>query len=247
APPPGFIPPTAPAAAAPKSRAGWIVAGIAVLVVLVVIATLIIRNVNRPIIDYGPAPNPTSSADVCPDAVQPSASPPPQSGSRVRSGKLSYPRLSAPFEAPRWDRRVPFGRDVESQQATVEKNAAGTPTWVADVLVARLLAGDGFYGPEQGAKLVATCITGKFYGDGEVDRADVRNGATTVDGHDAWVIESHLTFDLPDVETKGELMIVIVVDTADGEAGLLYASVPDTSPQLVAPARQALSGALVDG
>lgn len=56
---------------------------------------------------------------------------------------------------------------------------------MGDLLVARLLAGDGFYGPERGAKLEAACITGKFHGNTEVDRADVRNGASTVDGHDA--------------------------------------------------------------
>ena len=37
-------------------------------------------------------------------------------------------------------------------------------------------------------------------------------------------------------------MIVAVVDTADGEGGLFYASIPDTSPQFVKPAREALAG-----
>ncbi len=69
----------------------------------------------------------------------------------------------------------------------------------------------------------------------------------TVDGRDAWLIESHLCFDVPGIRTKGELLIVSVVDTGDGEAGLFYASIPDTSPELVAPARKALADLRVEG
>jgi hypothetical protein len=137
---------------------------------------------------------------------------------------------------------VPFGRDVQSQQATVEADGNGTPTWVASVLIARLLAGDGFFGPEQGVRVVATCVTGKFYGNAAVTRKDTRSQAITVDGHPAWTIEAHLSFQLPKIKTTGEMMIIVVVDTGGGEAGLFYASIPDTSPQFMEPARQALAG-----
>jgi hypothetical protein len=137
---------------------------------------------------------------------------------------------------------VPFGRDVQSQQATVEADASGRPTWVAAVVIARLLAGDGFYGPQQGAEVVATCITGLFYGAASVARVDRRNQATTVDGRPAWLIEAHLTFSLPDIRTTGETMTVVVVDTGQGEAGLFYGSLPDTSPQFAAAIRGAQAG-----
>ena len=90
--------------------------------------------------------------------------------------------------------------------------------------------------------MVATCITGLFYGDSAVRRTDSRNEATTVDGRPAWMIEAQLRFSLPDVRTTGESMTVVVVDTTPGEAGLFYASNPDTSPQFAAPLRQALLG-----
>jgi hypothetical protein len=229
----------------PRSRTGWLVAAIAVVVAITIAVVLIVRaSGGGGMVDPGPVP-PTTSAQVCPDAIQPSAAPPAQAGGRVTSGKLSYPRLGAPWSAPAWDRRVPFGRDVSSQQATVEADAVGKPTWVADVMVARLLAGDGFYGPEQGAAVVVNCITGRFYGDSTVKRTDRRNSSTSVDGHPAWLVESHLTFDVPDIKTRGELMIVLVVDTAEGEGGLFYASVPDTSALFVAPAREALAGLAV--
>jgi len=235
--------PTAPTAPAVRSRSAvpWLTGAIALAVVLVVVAVLVLRNLfgpNDPPPD--PGPDPTTSTEVCPDAVLETATPPPaQTGDRVRSGALSYVRLPEPFSPPKWDYRVPFGRDVQHQDATVEQDAQGTPTWVAGVLVARLLAGDGFYGPEQGAKVVAECVTGKFYGNAAVERTDSRNEATTVDGRPAWLIEAHLTFSLPDIETTGETMIIVVVETVAGEAGLFYASIPDTSPQFMAPARAA--------
>ena len=246
---PGPVPyaPVAPTARR-RSAVPWLIGAIALAVVLVVVAVLVLRNLVGPVIDDpGPDPNPTPAVQVCPDAVVETATPPAQTGDRVRSGSLSYARLPEPFSAPQWDSRVPFGRDVQSQDATVEQNAQGEQTWVAAVLVARLLAGDGFYGPEQGAKVVAECVTGKFYGNADVARTDSRNEPTTVDGRRAWLIEAHLTFSLPDVETTGETMIIVVVETVTGEAGLFYASIPDTSPQFMAAAQAAQTTLEVGG
>jgi hypothetical protein len=235
-PPPGSSPGLTPRR---RSAAPWIVGAAAVIVALVVAAVLVIRSIDRPLIG-GPDPRPPTGTQVCPDAVPGTASPaPPPASGRVSSGKLSYALLPPPFEPPRWDTRTPFGRDVQSQQATVEEDADGVDTWVASVLIARLLAGDGFFGPEQGARVVAQCVVGKFYGGAAVARDDRRNAATEVDGRPAWVIESHLTFSLPNIKTTGETMIIVVVDTVPGEAGLFYASIPDTSPQFMEPARRA--------
>jgi len=160
----------------------------------------------------------------------------------VRSGQLSYPRLPAPFDAPIDDRRTPFGHDVQSQQALVERSRDGQTTWVAWALIARLLAGDGFYGPEQGAGVVADCVVALFYDDHEINRTDTRREAITVDGHAAYLIESHLTFDIPGIEAKGETMIVVVVDVGtNGEAGLFYGTIPDNAPQFLPPIRAALA------
>jgi len=231
-----------------RSAVPWLIGAVALAVVLVVVAVLVLRSLVEPIgPGADPEPNPTTRSQVCPDAALETATPPAQTGNRVRSGALSYARLPQPFSPPRWDSRVPFGRDVQSQDATVERDAQGVPTWVAAVLVARLLAGDGFYGPEQGAKVVAECVTGKFYGNAAVERTDQRNEATTVDGRSAWLIEAHLSFSLPDVATTGETMTIVVVETVAGEAGLFYASIPDTSPQFMPAAAAAQSTLAVDG
>jgi hypothetical protein len=251
--PPGGPGPAPEAPAVPTARrrsaVPWLIGAVALAVVLVVVAVLVLRNLVGPIVaGPDPGPNPSTSTEVCPDAVLETATPPPaQTGNRVHSGALSYARLPEPFSPPKWDSRVPFGRDVQSQDATVEQDAQGQPTWVAAVLVARLLAGDGFFGPEQGAKVVAECVTGKFYGNAAVERTDQRNEATTVDGRSAWLIQAHLSFSLPDVETTGETMIIVVVETVTGEAGLFYASIPDTSPEFMPAAQAAQSTLEVDG
>ncbi|HEY0238223.1 MAG TPA: hypothetical protein VGC37_06230, partial [Friedmanniella sp.] len=75
----------------------------------------------------------------------------------------------------------------------------------------------------------------------------VDNKATTIDGHDAWVVESKLTFDIPGLQTKGERLIVAIVQVNEAQSGLFYASIPDTAPELLQPARDALANLKVDG
>lgn len=242
--PPGAPSPSPYATPIPSGRrpvAAWLVAVAALLVVMVIVGAIAVRSsgTDKPVTTVTPG---STANSTCPDAALPSPDPAPQTGNRVTSGKLSYPRLGSPFREPQWDRRVPFGRDVQSQDATVETSADGAVTWVAGVMIARLLAGDGFFGPEQGARVIAECVVARFYGDLAVRRTDRRDQAITVDGHRAWTIESHLSFQLANIKTTGETMILVVVDTADGEGWLFYASVPDTSPQFLKPARDALAG-----
>ena len=156
--------------------------------------------------------------------------------------------LGPPWGAPQGDpNQVPFGSDVQNQTVTVEANFDGKGThWLASILVAELQAGDGFFTPEQGSQIVVKCILGAFYGDNPVN-SDVKvNEKTTIDGHEGWLVESQLTFDIAGLETKGELLIVAIV-SAGNRSGLYYASIPDTVPELVQPARYALEQLQVDG
>jgi hypothetical protein len=59
-------------------------------------------------------------------------------------------------------------------------------------------------------------------------------------------VESQLSFDIAGLETKGELIIVAIV-SAGTKSGLYYATIPDTRPELVQPARDALKQLQVDG
>jgi hypothetical protein len=155
--------------------------------------------------------------------------------------------LGQPWSSPQGDSRVPFGSDVKSQVVLVEQDYDGNGSnWVASVLVGELQAGDGFFTPEQGSQIVVKCILGKFYGNNPV-QSDVKvNEKTTIDGHDAWLVESQLSFDITGLKTKGELLIVAIV-SAGNRSGLYYASIPDTTPELVQPARDALKNLKVEG
>lgn len=181
-------------------------------------------------------PGGTSTREVCPEQATESPTLPAQgTDGRVHGGPLSYPKLGDPWSEPVPEGNIPFGRDVVRQQIQTESD----PNWLAGVFVGRLMAGDGFFSPEEGSKIVVRCIMGTFYGNNAVTRADQRNVATTVDGHDAWLVETQLSFDVPGLEAKGEWVMVVIVDVGDGSAGLFFASVPDNASQYVAPARQA--------
>lgn len=232
-----------------KSPVGWWIGAGVIVVVLVIIGVLVIQNLAGG--GGGGIANPQgqSSQDICPtnDPTDAPSAPEDQGDGRVHGGPLSYPMLPDPWSAPQPDNRVPFGTDVAVQQVTIEPNYQPGSSWVASVLIGQLNAGDGFYTPEQGSEIVVKCILGAFYGDNPV-QSDVKvNKAAEIDGQDAWLVESQLSFDIEGLQAKGELLIVAIVatDSEDGSAGLFYASIPDNAPELIAPAREALKNLTV--
>ncbi len=243
--PPGSLPPgPVPSVAPPRRARGWLLALAAVLIAAVVIVVLVVRS----IVIAGPGPDPgptgTPSVDVCPTPRDGTPQPQPNDG-RVHAGKLSYPQLGAPWSPPSTETRVAFGKGVLIQSIDIEPMPSGA-YWMAAVIVGELVAGDGFFTPEAGAAIVVTCVSGSFYGDSAVTRKDRRNEATRVDGHDAWIVESQLGFDIPGIQAKSERLIVVIVDTGAGTAGLFYASIPENAEQYLAPAEQALEDLTVD-
>ena len=136
---------------------------------------------------------------------------------------------------------------MQTQNVVLEYDYVGNgSSWMAQILVGELQAGDGFFTPEQGSQIVVKCILGAFYGNNPVKSNVKVNEKATIDGHEGWLVESHLTFDIAGLKTKGELLIVAIV-SAGNRSGLYYASIPDTTPELVQPARDALEQLQVDG
>lgn len=224
---------------------GWWIGIGAVVVVLVLVIVLVVRNVTGGGGIFG-TPSDPGSQDACPSIPSSSISPGQATGDgRVHGGPISYPELSSPWGAPIGDDRVPFGTDVVSQNVTVEANYAPQSSWVASVLVGQLIAGDGFFSPEQGSQIVVKCVIGAFYGNAVVTRDDKLNQAMTVDGHQAWIVKTHLSFDIPNLKTKGETATIVIISTG-ATAGIFYSSIPDTTPQLQAPADQVLKELKVD-
>jgi hypothetical protein len=78
-----------------------------------------------------------------------------------------------------------------------------------------------------------------------VTRDDKVSKAMTVGGKDAWLVETHLSFDIPKLKTKGETAIVLIVATSTDVSSLFYASIPDTSPQYLQPARDSMAALTV--
>jgi hypothetical protein len=231
-----------------RSPIGWWIAGAALVVVIVVVGVIAIRALNNGGTVGGlPGGGGQPSSEVCPK--QSSQTPEPYdhpNDGRVHGGPVSYPQLGPPWSDPIGDPRVPFGRDVLRQDVTVEPNYQPGSNWIASIIVGELQAGDGFFTPEQGSQIVVKCILGAFYGNNPVT-SDVKvNKAITIDGHDAWLVESQLSFSITGLKTKGELLIVAIVSAKDS-SGLYYASIPDTAPELLPPARKALANLKVDG
>lgn len=226
----------------PRRSRTWItvlVAGLLFLA-LVVGAIWVINRATGGILGGDPAPaNPAT--DVCPkpSVVESPAPPPVPPPGRVQGGQLSYPERSAPWGAVTPETRVPFGRDVFGQSVMLHDNYNSLGhDWVASVLVGELVAGDGFFSPEQGAEIVSRCVLGLFYADSEVGRTDVVNRATTVDGYDAWEVEMHLDIDVPDLDETGETAIILIVATSLESSSIYYASIPDSRPDLLDEARR---------
>ena len=234
--PPGGRPPAPPVK---RSGRGWLIGLVALAVGIVVVVVLAVRGLSGGLGDLPGMPGGNPSADVCPQPEAGSAPPQPNDG-RVHSGKLSYPMLPAPWGPPRPEYEVPFGRDVLQQFVQTEQ-APGL-NWGAAVMVGELVAGDGFFAPKDGAEIVMRCVTGTFYGNAAVTRNDTRSAAMRVDGHDAWMMESDLSFTIPDIEATNELLRVVIVDLKNGSAGLFASSVPGNSPQHNTPAQQAMEG-----
>ncbi|WP_199539296.1 DUF2510 domain-containing protein [Desertihabitans brevis] len=191
----------------------------AVALVVAVVAVVVTQVVRPP--SGGTAPGGQSTRQVCPmpTAV---ASPAPQTEpGRVTSGRMSVPELG-----PEWstqpDNRVPFGRQMMRQQILVDTD----PSWIVSLNVGTMVAGDGFFTPEQGVHVVMPCLVAEYYSGHEVQRTDLVDEARTVDGHPAWVLESELTFEIPGLDFTSERLVLILVDLGDGTAGAVVVDLP---------------------
>lgn len=182
--------------------------------------------------------NPTEN--FCPPrTIEVSPRPHTAASGRVQGGALSYPQLGSPWGPVAAETRVPFGSDVWGQSVLLHSNYDNSGSdWVASLIVGELVAGDGFFSPEQGAEIVSRCVLGEFYGDAPLSRTDRVNEATTVDGHDAWVVEMHLTFSIAALNETGETAIIVIVNTGEESSSLYYASIPDSRPDLLVTARE---------
>lgn len=236
--------------AAPQNRSGrhrravgWWIGGGVLAVVIILVGVFAIRSLTGDTVKNNADPGSDSTKNSCPTSSQsPTAAPKRHADDRVHGGPVSYPRLSSPWGMPQTDNRVPFGSNVKEQDITIEQSYQPGKSWVASVLIGQLQAGDGFFTPKQGSKIVAKCIaSGEFYGNHKVKRSDQKSKATKVDGHKAWYLKSHLSFNIKGLKAKGETMIIVIVKSGKSSNGLYYASIPDNAKQYLPTAEKLIS------
>jgi len=241
-------PPTAKSASATSSKkqsVGWWIGIGAVVVVIALIIWAVVRYL--PSLTGGDSPwnqpGGNASQNFCTaGASANSPTPLPEVPGRVAAGHLSFPTMGSPWQAPETDNRVPFGTVAMIQQALDQDNYDGKGNaWVSSVLVADLVSGDGFADTKTAAEMVLKCVLGKYYSDTVVTPNQISAKSHSVDGHDGWLIETQLSFDVPGLNTKGERVLLLAVQIKSDQYGLFYASVPDTSPDRLPEARKALA------
>lgn len=227
--------------------AWWLVA-LAAVVALVVVISFVVRGVTGGSVPGlpglpGNVPSSTYSPDICPPASDQTTPPTaePQSG-WISSGRLAFPAMGGEWQT-QYDNRVPWGSLAMEQIVLVQAGYDGNTghDWVASVLVSDLYVGDGFASTKVAAETVLKCVLGIYYSDTTVNQQEISSAKHDVDGHNGWLIETQLNFDIPGLETKGERVLLLVVQTGTDDYGLFYASIPDTRKDLLPVARQSMA------
>ncbi|GAB3624487.1 hypothetical protein GCM10027418_25720 [Mariniluteicoccus endophyticus] len=230
-----------PAPPAPPSggarRTGWIVAAVVVALVAGIAVWRSSAGGGGPLV--GPPTVKPTPREVCPKPGMPR--PVTVENGRVRAGRLTYPVAPPPFLGPRLDNRIPYAVAAGNQEVVTQHDYQPGYNWYANIISAELQAGDGFYAPKQGAEIIATCF-GRLYMDAKLTRNGRVSRALTIDGHDAWLLETDLGFTITGLRAKSERAIIVVVATGEGESSLFMASIPEDAKEHEAAARQAMEG-----
>ena len=141
-------------------------------------------------------PVPTAPATLAPTP------PPPTRTGLVTVDSLSFPRLGDPWERPPTTTGCPSGRWRSMQSVLDQANYDGEATttgWPAS-WSATSTSATASPARSQGAEIVLKCVLGTYYADTVVtqNRGSAAQGHD-VDGHDGWLIETQLSFSIPNL------------------------------------------------
>jgi hypothetical protein len=157
-----------------------------------------------------PTPSPTEQLRACPEG-QPTVRQDHPTDGRIHGGGLSFP------EAKGWDSssgaEFSWAYDVGEQMIMAE-----SPNWYANLAVGALFTGDGFDEPRRSAELVMQCVITSGLYPKFTGREPVWSKKVTVDGRPGWSIRAEIRVDDPKLDTKGDTVEVIVVDTDSPES-----------------------------
>jgi hypothetical protein len=233
---------------------------IAVLVVLAVVVTLVVRSGSGDIADPGPVPtsgvsrgNDTSPSASPPPTASPSPTPsgPPvpcpggdplarqdhPADNRVHGGGLSIP------SQPGWSSPgmqltgFTWAYDVGETDTNVQ------PKWFAAYAVGALSVIDGFEAPKVAAELAMACTAGSAFYKNVTSRRDLSSRAVTVDGQPGWTLRTEIRVSNDETTFEGDVVQITVVDVDAPESLAFFwgcAPIGDTAliGRLDAAARQ---------
>ena len=231
-----------------KPPVATLVVGAVVVVALALVGVVVVPRLIRGNPGGGGQPTTPVATDpadqVCPKIT--GTTPPrarhPDDG-WIHGGMLAFPAMpSSRWNLDTSEFRVPFGRDVALQSFSLHPLFDGVHDWVASVLVAELYAGDGFYAPEEGSRIVNKCIFGSFYGNAKLGIETLRSESYKVDGYEGWITETNLTFSIDNLPTTSELAIVIIVKTSEMSSSIFFASIPGDAMHLKPDVDRAIAG-----
>ncbi len=207
-----------------SGRLGWIIALVAVIVVLVLIVWALLRGGAGPIrldpaVEDWDSTSPTVSAwdervtetpppsggsmRVCPTAgSHPTTR---QSGDRLTAGSVSIQKV------PGWTvhpMTLPWTFDLHTQVDYVYADY-----WMSNVGVASLANQDGFVDVRTAAWQNFSCFKTSGYYTGYVGDRTIVDEAVSIDGHPAWRVRAEVYVDLPDLpQVRGDVVDLIVID-----------------------------------
>lgn len=169
-------------------------------------------------------------------------------GPRVSAGALSFPKDALPgWQGPVAETRTPYGRDTSAMLRRIDTETA--MGWQSSVNVGVLDMPD-FPGAEQAAGRLLDCITtSAFYTSVDVEVTSRQARAVDIAGRPAVRLDAVITFDHPDLQTKGSRLWIVIVDTGRAEPdryGFCFAATPVENTEHQASVEAALAGLRVD-
>lgn len=278
APGPGYVPPpfdpvggrTEVLAAGPEGpipddsrrRRGLLIGGVggAVLLVLVLIGGYLVffsdddteptasdePGLNTPPPTRTPVPPPTPPETPPTD---PNQTPPPEPQPTKR---LEYQQLPRPWSLNKNVTEATFGGGTGAfgQARVTEEDYRDTTDWVAMVGAGparpEWIAGQGDL--EATADQAAQWFADNSFGDGKVERGPAATEPLEVSGQEGVLLKEHVSYDIQNLQAKGETVYVAVVDLGEGNPpGVFVASVPDTHQKLLDDIDQAVASLRVTG
>ena len=209
------------------SRRGWVIAGIAVAVLLIiVVAGLPGRRTDGGLAERGPG---LGSATIMPTDPAPTTARPINGRFEDRVAKLSYDVLPGTWRE--WDRESFRGlQSTLGYYRVTQENAPRDQTYWANVNSGPLDARTAVAGDlAKTADRLITTLGDEYYP--KHTRTELARRTLTVDGAPAALVRYKAVFDPVAAEgysAKSEQVAVLVVDTGEQVPSALYVSLPDT-------------------